>query len=87
MSRDIELVNGSTPAPAVAGIHIDFDAQTQTVNLTLNPLEFRTWDFVLGILEMAKLKAQQMRQEALMNQMMQQQAQAQQANHLLRRLR
>ncbi len=87
MSKDIELVNGDKPTPQVAGIHIDFDVNTQTVTLTFDQTQFRTWDFVLAVLDMAKRQAEMMRQHALMNAAMQQQAQAQQAGQILRNLR
>lgn len=38
-------------------IVVVFDPESQTVQLQFYPLAFRTWDFVLGVLEMARIEA------------------------------
>ena len=47
-------------------IAIQWDPDTQEVMLDFKPAEFKTWDFVLAVLEMAKTYAEQRRKEAVM---------------------
>lgn len=60
-------------------ITIKFHPDKQVCVIEFKPTEFKTWDFVLGVLEMAKLAAIQKRDQSMMAAMMQQQAQAQAA--------
>jgi hypothetical protein len=51
------------PSPTAEGgtapaIVITFDAQQQAVGLHFDPRTFKTWDFVLALLGMAKAKAE-----------------------------
>lgn len=56
-------------------LHIAWDEKTQTVALGFNPEEFRSWDFIIALFEMAKAGAQQQKAAQVVMQM---QAEAQQ---------
>lgn len=61
MDRDRDL---SDPAKSARGesplarLTVTFDPERQVAHLEFDPLAFRTWDFVLGVLEMARVEAE-----------------------------
>lgn len=59
-------------------LKIIFDPAKQGVSLNYDLSEFGTWEYIIGVLEMAKMHAMTMRQKTLMMQAMQEQAAAQQ---------
>ena len=65
-------------------LQVNFDTETQTVGLGFNPQEYKTWEFVLAILEMARHKAEDAKRLAFMS-AMQAQAQEEQIRRNLRR--
>ena len=67
--------------PALA---IGWDADKQQVLLDFNPEHFRTWDFVLALLQMAQRKAETQLRSQQVQAMAEAQQQAQQ-NALLRK--
>jgi hypothetical protein len=62
-------------------LKIVFDPVTKGVAIKYDIKEFGTWEYIIGILEMAKMQASFMRQQIMMQQAMQQQA-AQQASRI-----
>lgn len=51
-----EMPNGG--GRKLPAISVGFDAETQGVALQFDPKAFKSWEFVLAVLEMAKLKAE-----------------------------
>jgi hypothetical protein len=80
-SEKVKLPAG-TPVIAVV-----WDEKEQGVNLQFDPLLLRSWDFVVGLLEMAKNKADAIRRMQYAQQTQQQHAEQQQAEALRRQLR
>lgn len=74
--------------PAGPQLTLTYDAESQLVRLDFDPLQFRTWDFVIAALEMAKMEAERRKKfkeaEALMRQAEAQQQQAALAGRLIR---
>lgn len=68
-------------------IKLSWDEQAQTVHLAFKPAEFRNWDMILAALEMARLKAQDMRELARMQAMQQQAMDAQRDQQIRRQLK
>lgn len=68
-------------------INIVFDPDKQSVSIKFKTEDFKTWDYILGILEMAKIQAQFQKQQAMMIAAMNQQAQAQHASKIISNLR
>ncbi len=62
--------------PKTPSITIGWDAEAQGVTLHFKSNEFKTWDFVLALLDMAKQKAETLKRVAQMNALQQQAAQA-----------
>ena len=61
-----------------------YDPDTQSIGLRFDNAQFRNWEFVIGVLDMAKQKAEHMKRMAEIA-MIQQQAQAQNLANQLRR--
>ncbi len=80
-----DLVNGGPKEmPALA---IGWDAEHQTVELQFDPIQFKTWDFVLVLSAAPDDKVRDGRRAALMRNMQEQQAAAMQGQALLHNLR
>lgn len=62
--------------PKTLDIIIRFDPESQVTLLEFDTSEYRTWDFVLGILTCALERAKQQRTIAMANEMHARQAQA-----------
>jgi hypothetical protein len=65
---------------------IFWDAEAQGVAFDFDPLQFKRWDFVLALLDMARQKAEFLKGQTQMAQAMQRQVEAQQAQRLLGRI-
>lgn len=65
-----------TVVPEFADFTIRFNPTLQAIDLKYDPKEFKTWDFVLGILQMAVVKITQVRNMQIVQQLQQQQMQA-----------
>lgn len=48
---------------------IGWDSELQSVALNFNPDQFKTWDFVIAVLDMAKQKAQEAQRMAALARM------------------
>ncbi len=57
-----ELNGHAKPPPRLV---VEWLAEHQVVNLQFTPADFRTWDFVLAVLDMARQKAEQQQRLAL----------------------
>jgi hypothetical protein len=55
---------------------VKFDSERQAAEVYFDPNEFRSWDFIIGVLEMAKLYANTMRANSIMVQQQQAMQQA-----------
>lgn len=80
-------VDLSVVEPKQHELKIVFDPKAKTVGMTFDAKEFGTWDYILGILEMAKIHASFMRQQSLMMQQMQAEAQMRQAQQIIKTVR
>lgn len=67
MDRDRDLsdpAKSGANAPSARGFHplvrltVTFDPERQVAHLEFDQPAFRTWDFVLGVLEMARVEAE-----------------------------
>ncbi len=70
-------------------IKVSLDAATQTVALDFDTKQFKTWDYLIAVLDMAKAHAEmnrRMAQNAAMQQMAQQQMIAAQEEAAVKRL-
>ena len=77
--------NGQIEQP-IKKLVLEWNPERQDVGLSFDPAEFKSWEFIIAILEMAKQKAGGI-QKVMQMQHMQQQAQAQaHANALKRNL-
>jgi hypothetical protein len=65
-------------------LSIAWNAETQMVQLGFDPDHFKTWDFILAVLDMARQNAEQMKELAKLA-AMQQRAKAHQENQVLAR--
>ena len=74
MEVDLNVVE-----PKQHELKIVFDPQKQAVVLNFESQHFKSWDFVLGIIEMARSVAEDTRQRMMMQQVMQ----AQQAQRII----
>lgn len=79
---DIDL---SVAEPKQHELKILFDPKSQSVGISFDKDEFKTWDFILGVIEMGKRAAEFSKQQAMMMQAMQQQAAAQQMQKQIHR--
>lgn len=77
-----EVPNGTAPY----ALTVLYNPDTQSVEVQFEAAQFRTWEFILGVLEMAKLTATAKRQMSQMVAMQQQAAEAQMANAVKRSL-
>lgn len=66
----------------MTGIRIGFDPVAQDVSLKFKPEEFKNWDFLLAVLDMAREKAKLMKQQQMMAQMQEMQRASQLARQL-----
>lgn len=80
-------VDLSVVEPKHHELNIIFDPAKKSVVIKFDVTEFGTWEYILGILEMAKIHASFMRSQSLMIQQAQAQAQMQQAQQLVRNIR
>lgn len=55
---------------ALPTIHIGWDAEKQIVRLAFDDKDFRTWNFIIGVLEMALQSAKDQHQFATIQQRM-----------------
>lgn len=53
-------------------IMVGWNAESQTVHLAFDNQQFKTWDFVITLLEMAKLQAEDKKRMAVMANLQQQ---------------
>ncbi len=60
---------GPKQLPAIA---IGWNAEAQIVEIQFDPAHFKTWDFVIALLDMAKLQAENNRRLAQLRAMQQQ---------------
>lgn len=67
-------------------IVVMFDADSQQVGLQFRQEDFKNWEFVCAILEMAKSKAEDLKRIAMAQQLQAQQAARMQEQNLLTRL-
>ncbi len=72
---------------ALPEMKIAWDAESQTIRLSFDPLQFKTWDFVRAALRMAEVQAEQMQKAALLQNMQREQVAAQQNLALAGKLR
>lgn len=89
MDEDIELVNNNTPQeePAPSNdITIKFDPALQAALVEFDNRVYRSYEYVLGVLEMAKLTLMQQRAMAQAMAMQAQQVNAHQAREIGRSL-
>lgn len=75
--NDIEIVNDIAKAEAAADkmpevdgkpgnvIELAFDPKTQDVSITFDNSVYKTWEFLIAVLDMAKAKAQHMQKMTL----------------------
>jgi hypothetical protein len=68
-------------------INIIWDPEKQAVGLKFNNADFKTWTFVVGVLQMAVDSANERKEQAQMVAAMQQQAQAQQMGKIIQNIR
>lgn len=66
-------------------LKILFDPKSQSVGISFDKDEFKTWDFILGVIEMGKRAAEFQKQQTMMMQAMQQQAAAQHAHRVIKK--
>lgn len=78
-------VDLSAVEPKQHELKIILDPDKQTVGIKFDNSEFKTWDFILATLEMARIAAEFQKQQAMMMQAMQQQAAAQQMQKQIHR--
>lgn len=69
--QEEELNGAKEKILQVPALAIGWNEQEQRVQLTFDPAHFKTWEFILGILEMAKNEATARRQLVLMQNMQQ----------------
>lgn len=81
------MENTENAVQTLPAIHVSWDALSQSVDVQLNPQEFKTYEFVLALLDMAKERVQSLRKMAQINQMQQQAVQAAQAQQLAHRIK
>ena len=70
-------MEGNGQAKALPTLEITWDNSKQLIGFAFDPQEFKTWDFVIALLDMAKGQAEQRRREtqlAVMQQAVQEQA-------------
>ncbi len=72
-----------TPQVVLPTIHVGWNPETQDVMLKFDPKEFKTFTFMIAVLDMAKAKAEKMQQVAMVNGM----NEAARAEQLRRQLR
>lgn len=70
-----------------ACIILEFDPETQSVTTKFDPREFKTWDFVLAVLDMGKRHAEQTAEIVRMQAMQQAAMQQAQANGIAQKLK
>ncbi len=68
-------------------IMVSWDASNQTAMLNFDQGEFKTWDFVVAVLDMAKSQAEAMKRTAQVHAMQQQAQQAMQDQAIKRTLK
>ena len=74
---------GPQQLPAIT---IGWDSYHQLVRVHFDTDQFRTWDFALAVLDMAKKEIERQQKTAMINQMQQQASEAQQAQALAQKL-
>ena len=67
-------------------ITITWKPEEQTVGLNFDPKEFKTWDFLIAVMDIAKRHCEAQARTAQAHTLMQKQAEAQQAIHLRNKL-
>ncbi len=78
--------NGDPTPGALPAIHVGWDGVNQGVQLGFDKTQFRSWDFIICVLEMAKAQAEDRRRIGLAQQAQMQMMQAAQDQELRRRL-
>jgi hypothetical protein len=68
------------------GIQVLWDEKTQNVVLRFDPKQFRSWPFMIAVLEMASKEADKQWRLSQMNALVQQQQEAQQAQAMVQKL-
>lgn len=82
------MTEQDTPDPAIEQpppkrtITLTLDQDRQHVDVTFDASQFLTWDYVLAILEMARLKAEQSKRYAEMAQLQRQMREQAQVAHV-----
>lgn len=75
------------PPERLPTLAIGWNAELQAVSIKFDPLDFKTWDFVVATLDMAKQWAEHQRDIQRMANLQLAQQQAAQANNIRRNLR
>lgn len=67
---DIEVANSADKAekPMVYSITIEYAPELQGVNIVFDNSQYKTWELMLGVLEMARLRVTQLRDISLAQQ-------------------
>lgn len=78
--------NGNPVAKQLPAVAIGWDAENQKIQLQFDNKQFKTWDMLIAVFELAKLEAQSQRQIALMANLQRQQVEAAQAEAVRRQV-
>ena len=81
------MESNGTLQPFVRELTIEWNAEAQTCDVRFDPAVYKTFDMILGVLEMAKITVAHMRGMAIAGQMQAAQLAAQQEQNVLRQLR